>query len=138
MRTVHLAYQKDTGPHLHIQEAPWFWVTMELAGDDLFPEVTGHLFCCRIPEWAWELGWGTRDEWNFLPVSLGHYMSRFGQYLLSGFGAYRHFRTAGNVPLSVREVHDLFPDADPFFTGEGNDAMNSRPGDEGEALLCLT
>jgi hypothetical protein len=130
MQTVNLAYQKDLGPHLNIQEASWFWVTMEYFGDEIFPVLTGHLFCCNIPEWAWDIGWGARDEYDLLPVSLGHYMWQFGQYLTLGFNAYKYFRKVGDVPLTVFEVHELFPDADPIFTGDSADAMNYRPDDE--------
>lgn len=134
MKTVHLSYQRDIGPHLTLREGSWFWETMELAGDYVFPFLTGHLFCCNIPEWAWEIGWGERED-GLLPVSLGHYMWRFGQYITLGFNAYRHLHDAGKVPLTVEQVHELFPDADPIFTGESEDAMNSRPEDEGKVLL---
>jgi hypothetical protein len=135
IQTASLSYQRDLGSHITIREYSFFWHLMELAGDHIFPVVTFHLFCCNLPEWTGKIRWGKLDEDEYTDKCLFHYLYSFGQLLASGFGAYKHSREVGIVPVTVEWVHEHYPDADEIFSGGPVDAMNQRPGDDGDVTL---
>ena len=137
MKKVHLSYQKNLGPHLRIEEQQFRWVILEEIADHC-PKWLDYLHC-KSPEWlsdiTMKVRWGPVDEDGWTEKSLNYKLYRFADWVYSGFGAWKHVKHIGNVPLTVYEVHDLFPDADPIFTGDSEDAMNSQPKDEGEVSL---
>lgn len=137
IQLARLGYQRDLGPHLSIEKAPLFWVIMEHLGDVMFSRATFHLFCCKVPEWAFHVRWGKLDDDGYTDKCLGHLMFSFGNWLILGFNAYKHFRTVGTVPVSPDWVRAHYPDVDPIFTGEiiSPDAMVSEAGDPGDITL---
>lgn len=138
IRTVHLSYQRDIGAHLTVSEGSIYWIIMEYLGDNLFSTVTGHLFCCNLPEFAWKIRWGRLDEDGWTDRCLGHHMWNFGQWLISGCNAWRHIRTVYTIPVTGEWVREHYPDADAIFTGEdtdSGDAMVARADDAGEITL---
>jgi hypothetical protein len=125
--TASLSYHKDIGPHLAIEEKGLTVLVLEHLGDEAF-----HVLGLLTPGWLWKVGCGPPDEemgdgiraWN-----LGHVMSEAAQWAGRGFGTWRRYRNVGTVPLTAAQVHELFPGADPLFSGDSTDAMNQRPGD---------
>lgn len=110
MRIWNLAHGKD-GWSLHVIESPAWAVALEEYGVPVINFLTGHLFCCHIPERAFEIPLG-RAHWvdEYLTNSLGGKMFDLGQWINS-LGTFGH--TSNEAWIQIHP--DIAFQLDPAF-----------------------
>jgi hypothetical protein len=109
------------GTSVRLTEVP-FWA---LAAQYLAEEAESRHFAgfCMLdpPEWTWNIRWGDPEEDGYNPRTLGSVIWRFGNALLSGFGAYKHEKDIVSIPVSYEWVREHFPDAGGPWDGSWKD-----------------
>jgi hypothetical protein len=108
--TASLSYGRD-GSFIELHERPLWAVVVEMAGETVTSNLTGHLFCCNIPEWAWKLRWGPLDDDGWTDKNIGHCMYELGQWVGMGFGAWKQSRLVARLPVTSAWVREHYPDA---------------------------
>lgn len=108
MRVWNLGRSKD-GWRLHVIEAPLWSVMLEEYGVPAINFATRHLFCCKIPERAFNIPLG-RARWDddFLVNSLGGKMFDLGQWI-NALGTFRHATNEAWVPIDPDIAFRLNP-----------------------------
>lgn len=102
----------QNGTEVCLETIPWWADFAERAGEwaaeHLLP---GHMLCCNIPDWAWELGWGEYDpKWETWEHSLGQLCWRFSCWVELGFGAWRQVQKSVSIPVTYEWVQEHFPE----------------------------
>lgn len=129
--TATLSYQRDLGTHISLDERPLWALLAERLGEGACANLTGHLFCCNIPEWTAKLRWGPEDEDGYTDKCVFHYMYTLGQWMSLGFGAWRHSRHIADIPVTPEWVAGNYPDAGWPWDGSELDEMHWKPQDAG-------
>jgi hypothetical protein len=89
----------------------WAWAA-QVAGEeicDLAEKVTG-VCLCAPPDWLYAIRWGEPEEDGYTPKSAGHLVSRFGQALCTGFGAWKQEKEVARLPVTDEQVREWNPD----------------------------
>lgn len=96
------------GYHLHIVAVP-LWAYMAERAGDWVCDRTGNMLCAAgLPEWAWKVGAGRRDDEGWPRWSLGSALFAFGQRLHTL--AARREHPVYSLPLTTDEVTAYFPE----------------------------
>lgn len=136
-----LLYDRD-GTSLEIEERPIWAKGLEMLGNELL-EHTGHFLCCNIPDWLFEIGWGTDessydiDDPSYFSYrnNLGHYILTLGNWVAGGFGTWKYRKRIAKIPVTSEWLAEHYPDAGWSFDGEEDDAMRCTPEDAGDKHL---
>lgn len=123
METVSVSHSRDHGYRLEITDVPFRWLAAGKAGE-LVLAATGHLLCCRVPEWAGRIRWGPVDDEGWTSRSLGWLMFRAGQWLSCGITFSRE-RTVAVIDVTPEWVQEHYPEtrSEFRFLEDGPDAM---------------
>jgi hypothetical protein len=131
LRTWTLSRSRD-GTAVSLDEAPfWAWAAQTL-GENICWALEKTTGVCLIdpPEWMWSLRWGKPDADGYTERCAGHVVSRAGNALCSGFGAWRRGWTAGMLPVTDEWVREHQPDAGwPFGRNGDDDGGEDEAGD---------
>lgn len=127
------------GTSIRLEETPWWAHALEQVGgwasEHILP---GHLLCCEIPDWAFDMGWGRYDwELGIWEYSLGRMAWQFSSWVEMGFGVWRKSKCKGHAPVTYEWVREHFPElGSPFTDGwNSDDAMESSREDAGDVVL---
>ena len=106
-RIASITHSRD-GYAVELTEVPLRWQVAGRAGEALLA-ATGHVLCCNLPDWAWRIRWGPRDEeFGLADRSIGHLAYEAGQRL--SYPSFRHESGRVLIPVTAEWVGEHFPD----------------------------